>query len=228
MGLYLEKGDEQFNAQMKNLAGKIDKYSTTLGLTANEVTSIKTDAAAFDYAVTIQLMSQSFAKNVTSFKQLLRNGRGQVLSDPPEAPVLGTPPAMPRANMESRIRSILQRMIHHPAYNKGIGEDLGIEAPIAVFTPVSGKPKFTINFSSGGYPNLRWKKGKYQGVEIWKDTGAGFKKLDRDMRPDYIDKSNLPPQGTSATWSYKMIYLLNDELMGSWSDVVSITVHGEV
>jgi hypothetical protein len=39
---------------------------------------------------------------------------------------------------------------------------------------------------------------------------------------------NLPPQGTSATWKYKMIYLINDEPVGNWSDVVSVTVSGEV
>lgn len=228
MGLYLEKGDVPLRIQMKNLAGKIDNYAAALELTAAEVTSIKKDAAALDYVVTIQAMTQTFAKNVTAFKKLLRTGGVQSLGPPPVVPTLGSPPAMPLPNMETRVRSILQRMVHHPAYTGAIGEDLGIEAPIKVFAPSSGKPKFSIELSSGGYPNLRWKKGKFQGVEIWKDAGAGFAKLDRDMRPDYIDKSNLPAAGSSATWKYKMIYLLNDEIIGNWSDAVSVTVNGEV
>jgi hypothetical protein len=48
------------------------------------------------------------------------------------------------------------------------------------------------------------------------------------MRPDYIDKSNLPAAGITAVWKYKMIYLLKDEVIGNWSDVVTVTVHGEV
>src|SRR6266446_1189694 len=73
-------------------------------------------------------------------------------------------------------------------------------------------PDSKIEMSSGGHPNLRWTKGKFDGVEIWKDSGTGLVKLDRDMRPDYIDKTNLPANGTAAVWRYKMIYLMNDEV----------------
>jgi hypothetical protein len=105
---------------------------------------------------------------------------------------------------------------------------LGIAAPASTFNPADGKPDFFIEFSSGGHPNLRWTKGKFDGVEIWKDSGTGFVKLDRDMKPDYIDKTDLPKLGVAAVWKYKMIYLMDDEPIGNWSDVVSVTVHGEV
>jgi hypothetical protein len=95
---------------------------------------------------------------------------------------------MTAVNIESRFRILIQRMIHNTAYTTAIGQDLGIEAPTSVFNPANGKPAFFIEMSSGGHPNLRWTKGKFQGVEIWKDAGTGFTKLDRDMRPDYIDK----------------------------------------
>jgi hypothetical protein len=96
------------------------------------------------------------------------------------------------------------------------------------FNATTGKPDFFIEFSSGGHPNLRWTKGKFEGVEIWKDSGTGFAKLDRDMRTDYIDKTNLPVAGATAIWKYKMIYVVSDEVVGNWSDVVSVFVMGEV
>ncbi len=138
---------------------------------------------------------------------------------------------MPAPNIEQRFRALLQRIVHSTNYTKAIGEDLGIEAPDTAAAKAAmkdGKPEFKIEMSSGGYPNLRWTKGKYQGIEIWKDAGSGFVKLDRDMRPDYIDKSDLPASGTAAVWRYKIIYLMDDEPIGNWSDAVSVTVYGEV
>jgi hypothetical protein len=34
--------------------------------------------------------------------------------------------------------------------------------------------------------------------------------------------------GQSAVWKYKLIYVYNDETIGSWSDEVAVTVVGEV
>jgi len=228
MALVIERKDDAFNAQLKNFANKISMYGTTLGLTAGEIASIKADSLAVDYIFGNQRAMQTSARNYTAFKKMLRRGGGQSLGSVPVAPALGTAPPMPAANIEARFRSILQRITHHAAYTSAMGEDLGIEGAEVVFNSAAGKPKFSIVFATGGCPNLRWKKGKFQGVEIWKDSGNGFVKLDRDMRPDYIDKSPLPAAGVSAVWRYKMIYLMNDEVAGSWSDLVSVTVHGEV
>lgn len=228
MAINIKKGDVEFNMQLKNFASKISKYGTTLGLTPAEVTAVQADALAFDYVLNNQTAVQAFAQTYTSFKNLLRKGGGTQLGSMPVAPAFGAAPAMPAPNIEGAWRSILQRITNHPAYTTAIGEDLGIEGAIETFSATEGKPKFFIEPSSGGYPNLRWTKGKFQGVEIWKDAGKGFVKLDRDMKPDYIDKSNLPPAGESAVWRYKMIYLINDEHTGAWSDAVSVTVHGEV
>ncbi len=228
MATFIEKTDPAFNLQLKNFANKISNYSAALGLTAAEVTAIKADSAAFDYILSNQLAIQTFAQNYTTFKSQLRNGSGLTLGGLPAQPVFPAAPPMPGVNTESRLRNLLQRITHSTAYTTAMGQDLGIEASASIFNPAEGKPQFYIKFSSGGYPNLRWTRGKFQGVEIWKDSGTGFTKLDRDMRPDYTDKTNLPAAGATAVWKYKMIYLLKDEVIGNWSDVVSVTVHGEV
>jgi hypothetical protein len=123
---------------------------------------------------------------------------------------------------------MIQRIVNHLNFTPALGEDLGITSPVVAFSKASGKPTFSAQLTSGGYPLLVWLRGKFEGVEIWKDSGSGFVKLDRDMRPDYIDKSTLPAAGASAAWRYKMIYLINDEHVGVWSDVVTVTVYGEV
>ncbi len=231
MALNIEKTDIALNAQLKNFGNKIGTYSAALGLTAAEVAAAKADATAFDYIMTNQLATQTFGQTYTGFKNLLRKGGEQTLGVLPVQPVFAVAPPVPAANIEGRFRNLLQRIAHNSGYTTAIGEDLGIEAPDAAATKASlnaGKPDFKIEMSSGGHPNLRWTKGKFDGVEIWKDSGTGLVKLDRDMRPDYIDKTNLPASGTAAVWRYKMIYLMNDEPIGNWSDVVNVTVYGEV
>lgn len=41
---------------------------------------------------------------------------------------------------------------------------------------------------------------------------------------NYTDTAPLPANGQSAVWKYRCIYRNNDEQVGQWSDVASITV----
>lgn len=231
MATFIERTDAAFNAQLKNCANKIGTYSAALGLTAAEVAALKADALANDYVLNNQTTVQTFSQTYTAYKTLLRKGGEPVLGPLPVPAAFAAAPPMPAPDIEGRFRLLVQRISHSSGYTKAIGEDLGIEAPDAAASKANlgaGKPEFRIELSSGGHPNLRWTKGKYDGVEIWKDSGNGLAKLDRDMRPDFIDKTDLPASGTAAVWRYKMIYLMDDEPIGNWSDVVSVTVYGEV
>ena len=55
---------------------------------------------------------------------------------------------------------------------------------------------------------------------------GAFAFLTIDTVPDYLDTATLPVSGTSAVWRYKAIYRLNDEQVGSWSDIATIGVMG--
>lgn len=229
MAIYIEREDTKFAVQYSQFAQKIGTYAPTLGLTPAEVTSIQADADYMGYCVFNQPDIQAYAQTVTNYKNQMRYGNGTVLPGPfPAPPTLDPSPSLVAPNIEGRFRQLLQRITHSTAYTTAMGEDLGIEAPVTPFNPQDGKPSFSISLSSGGHPNLKWVKGKFQGVEIFKNTGNGWQRLDKDFSPDYIDKSPLPAPGQTANWSYKMIYLYKDEVVGSYSDEVSITVTGEV
>jgi hypothetical protein len=63
------------------------------------------------------------------------------------------------------------------------------------------------------------------GPEIQVDRGTGvFAYLATDTMPDYLDTAALPAAVASAVWKYKAIYRFNDEQVGQWSDVASISV----
>jgi hypothetical protein len=55
---------------------------------------------------------------------------------------------------------------------------------------------------------------------------VGFVVFDKDTRPNFVDPTPLPEPGTSAVWKYRAMYLFNDNRVGDWSDVATITVGG--
>lgn len=230
MAIIISATDEGFATQMDAFCQNIDTYSAALGVSAGQVTQVKKDRDAYIYAYKSSVLVDGYKQEVTSWKNLLRRGSGsEVIPVFPVAPTLGAAPAAVDANVQGRFAQLIGEITAKAAYTKSIGEALHIEAPVTPFDPTTGKPAFRIELSSGGHPNLVWKKGKFDGVEIWKSTdGKNFSKFDTDLRPDYADKSDLPATGTTAVWTYKMIYIFKDAQVGAWSNPVSVTVYGEV
>lgn len=228
MKMYIETTDDGFSAQLKNFSDKISSYATTLGLADAEVQGVKKDATLFAYVMGGMYAYRSTALNYTAYKDLLRYGGDGTLGALPVAPTLPTPaPSVTTANVQARFSALVQKCMLSPNFTEAIGQDLGILGSNTPFNPQDGKPTFKIEFSSGGHPNLVWKKGKFQGVDIHKSLdGVNFTRLDKDFSPDFIDKTELPDAGKSAVWYYKMIYLYKDEIVGNWSDVASVTVSG--
>lgn len=230
MATFINTTDEGFDSQLNNFCNKIDTYNTLLGVSAGQVTAIKLDRDNFHYAVHCAQLIDSYKQTVTAWKNLLRYGnKAEILPAFPAQPTLPAAPAAVDANVQGRFAALIQQIVANTNYTTSIGEDLGIVAPVSPFNPNDGKPEFKIEFSSGGHPNLKWKKGKFQGVEIWKCIdGKTWARLDKDFSPDFIDKSELPPAGQSAVWNYKMIYLYKDEVVGKYSAEQSVTVYGAV
>ena len=225
--ILIERTDAAFNLQLKNIANKISGYAPLFGLSAAVVAATKADSLAFDYALNSMVTIQTYSHNYTKFKTELRHGHVSNLGGFPALPVLGTAPAAVPADIETRLRALLQTIIHHPNYTTAIGQDLGIVGAPSVFNPQDGKPLFTITLTAGGHPNLSYTRGNFDGAEIWKDSGAGFMKLERITQTSYTDLTPLPAANVAVVWHYKMIFLYKDEVVGAYSDVVSITVNGQ-
>jgi hypothetical protein len=227
MQTIIQREDEAFILQLMNFNSKVSTYAVLLGLAPDKLTALDADQELLIYVFENMLQYRAFAESNTAYKKLLRYGNGnQVLG--PVPPVVGVAPTPTAANVQKRFAEIIQDCVRSPNFTTAIGEDLQILAPTTPFNPAEGKPVFTIAFSSGGYPVIKWKKGKYEGVEIWKKINGTFVRIDKDYKPDFTDKSDLPPLGQSAAWTYKLIYMYNEEQAGQWSDEVSVTVYGEV
>ena len=68
----------------------------------------------------------------------------------------------------------------------------------------------------------------YCNLSGWVERGidSPFTRLTINTEPNTTDTWPLPAPGASAILKYKAIYLLHDEQVGQWSDVLSISVGG--
>jgi hypothetical protein len=225
--IYLESTDEKLSIQMINFSSKVGAVATTFGLTPAEVASILADAIYFSWAVVNYKKVETNKKDWTTFKSILKKPAINVTSNPaPVAPTLDVAPTAVAPGVVYRFTTVVNRIKAHPAYSTAIGQNLGIESLNSGTTNKDTAKPIIKAILRGGKVDLVWKKGKFSGIVIEKDSGAGYVMLDKDFQPDFTDATPLPAPGQSALWKYRASYLLKDNKVGVWSDEVSITVTG--
>jgi hypothetical protein len=224
---FIDRTEDGFLKQLDNFLSKIGNYASVLELSASKIAALRSDQTFLKFIVALALSYKTTSAGLTKYKEALRLG-GDVLGALPQLPAL--PAALPTATsagVEGRFRELVQDIARHGATTDAILKDLGIAATDAVVDNSVAKPEFYLEYTSGGYPLIVWKKSRFEGVEIWKSTdGLNFSKLDKDFKPDFIDKSDLPATGKAEKWHYKLIYLVNDEHVGQFSDAQNIAVSG--
>ena len=139
------------------------------------------------------------------------------MGDIPALPVLptGVVPVVTSGGVIQRFRDIVQDTVNSKNITKDIMSSLGILAPESKEDNNFAKPEFHLTYSSAGHPMIVWTKGHFDGVEIWKSIdGINFTKLDKDIKPDYIDKSDLPAATKAEKWYYKLIYFMDKYQVG--------------
>jgi len=82
------------------------------------------------------------------------------------------------------------------------------------------------SYLQAGHPVIVWNKGKASAVEIWVDrtNDNNFVLLSVNTKPNVTDLTPLPAGGSGALWKYKAIYHLDDQPVGLWSNIISVTV----
>jgi hypothetical protein len=227
---FVEREDAEFATQIKTFADGLDSTTApngaTVGMTSGEITEAKNDAAYVKYVQEQQDKAKGFSQSYTKYKNDLRKGSDVAIVEP-VFNVPGTVPTAVTAGVEDRFRAKVAKVKKSGSYTRGIGEAWHIEAPeVTVEIEV---PEFSIEFVTG-HPVIKWKKKNSDGIEIWKERGdgKGFVHVGNDTKSPWIDKDDLPPTGQSAVWSYKIVYLINDEQVGGFSAVVTVTVSSDV
>lgn len=226
MGYYLEETDEKLAIQVNNFANKIDTYAAMFGFTAAETLSMRYDAMFLTWVVNNNKKIDTYKKNWTALKNQTIKGDGSTATTIPPPPTLDAQPAAVAPGVLKRFTTMVNRVKVHAAYTVAIGQNLGIEAAAPATMVLSDAKPVLKTTMNGDKVVVEWKKGKFSGVLLEKESGSGFVVLDKDFVPDYLDNTPLPAAGQTAIWKYRAIYLLKDEKVGQWSDEVSITITG--
>ena len=226
---YLPKSDEGKGVWLNNFSEKLPNHAAALGISADTLTSVQNDAKMFNYMVNLVNAFKNGQGERVGYKDILKFG--------PEGTVLGPVPVFnnvpPPANVQSgifiRIRRLVQNIKSNNSYNESIGSDLGIIGSETDEVIMEMKPVLKVRMAAGK-PEIVWKKGKADSIDIYVDRGDGksFVYLANDSNPNFRDNSEIPAGAEISEWKYKAIYRIRDEQVGQFSDVASAVVKKEV
>ncbi len=222
--------NEEMAIWLFNFSSKLPLYSAQYYIHPDEVTDMHQSSAYFTYVVSYHQKIDRYKKATTAFRDRLRDGDPvkDEIANLPVLPAFDPPPVAVPTGIFKRAAAIAQRIKKKKGFLLSDGYNLGIIAPKSNFNPQTAQPTFTLRLVNGGHPEIVWKKGKMDGVEIYvkRSPAEEFAHYASSQYPNYIDMHTLPEQGTSAIWSYRLIYRYKDKLAGLWSAEAFITVTG--
>jgi hypothetical protein len=175
----------------------------------------------FAYLVNQVEIYTSAKEQRVDYKNLIKDGPiGTPGGALPVAPAAGTVPAVVAPGIFPRLAQQVQRIKNSPTYTDAIGKDLGIIGAQVTVDTATMKPSLGLVIK-GGQVEVQWTKGDADSIRIESDKGSGWQFLSIDSVPHYTDTT---PITAPATWKYRAMYIVADELVGQWSDVASIGV----
>ena len=211
----------------ENMILKFPPLFAALGFTDEEQKAFLDDVRMMIYLITASQSAAAEAKAQTAYKKQMMNGvadGGNALPLP--VLTLVTPPGViTEPGVIPRIRANVQRIKAHPGYTNAIGEQLQIVGTTAPAPNLQdAKPTFKA-LAKVASVILDWVKGKFDGVVIESKRGTEtvFMFLDKDFKSPFEDTRPNLVAGQPEVRRYRMLYLLNDEPVGIWSDEVVIT-----
>lgn len=128
---------------------------------------------------------------------------------------------------EANARSLANRLKAHPAYTEALGQQLGIIGPEDTTDLSQAKPTLTAAAVNPGNVTIGFNKSTSDGVMIHGKRGDEqvFVLLAWDTRSPYVDNRpnlNAGPENRE----YRAQYFKDDEPIGQFSDVLTVTVPG--
>lgn len=210
-----------------NMLLKFPPISSSVGFHAAETAAFLNDVTTMIFIIDSSQSAQAESKAWTAYKKQMMEG---VADGAIELPIpITTAPAVPAdmkgAGLIPRIRAAIAQIKAAPGYTDAIGEQLLIVGDGADdLNPNDGKPEFKA-LPKFGSVILDWKKGDFDGVliESMRGTETAFSFLDKDYKSPFPDMRPNLVAGVPEVRRYRMIYLLDDQVVGVWSDEVVIT-----
>jgi hypothetical protein len=129
-----------------------------------------------------------------------------------------------RDQVFTHVRHTVRKIKLDPAYTASLGESLGIIGSEATVDVDNAKPVLIAEAKPNGVVELTFNKEPYQGVAIYskREGETQFTFLARDTYAPYNDSRPCLVTGKPELREYRAIYLLADDEVGQFSDVVIV------
>ncbi len=244
---YLPTKETERVTWLFNFNNKLPGYAVLFGLTPTEITQIADDTSMYGYIILQTEARKTDTKNITEYKSKLSFAPiGTPIGPVPVPEIIAAPTAVP-AGIFTRLSGLIKQIKGKATYTTDIGDDLGIIGEDTIFDPTTLKPVLKIKLNTGGHPVIKCRKNKTDRFNLYVDrrNGSGMKFLATISKTQYIDMYPLPNGGggapvppgpgvpgpapapvgqIAAVWDYKAAYVIDDEEVGEYSDLTSITV----
>jgi len=212
---------------LNHLTTALPPYANLLNISGEDLNLLNADCTSFRYTLQSANDMQAYSQNWTAYKNQLRDGTsGSAIW--PMSPAVAQPiPSAVSPGVVPRLSALVAQIKANKNFTDAIGKDLWLIGATQIIDPSTWKPILSIQ-NQAGHPIICWTKGHAAAIEIWVDRGDGnsFIHLAINTEPNTTDKCPIPVTGNSQVWKYKAIFLLHDEQVGQWSDVISVSVGG--
>lgn len=222
---FMPTNDDDRADLLEHLVETLPAYAELLDISTQDLDELKIDTVSFRYSLRTMGIMQASSQKWTTTKNELRDG-GSSIDSWPAPPLLPEPiPPIAKPGIMSRLSALAARIKTHKNYTTAIGHDLWLIGGEQKIDPSTWQPTLS-SYLQAGHPVIVWTKGKASAIEIWVDrtNDNNFVLLSVNTKPNVNDLTPLPIGGSGALWKYKAIYHLDDQPVGLWSNIISVTV----
>ena len=226
----IPRSDNELMLWHRNFAARFAAHATALGFTQAEVDAVQADDAMLSYLVGDLLPTYAGALQArTVYKNRIKEGPvGAPAGSLPPAPNMTAPPTAVPPGILPRVRQLVARIRVAPGYTEAVGADLGI---VGADTSTSDAPDMTARPTAKAHAiaayqvQVDFSKGRFDGVFIEsRRTGeTDWTGLGVDNYSPFIDTRPLLEAGKPEVREYRLRYVLRDQPVGDWSDIISAT-----
>jgi hypothetical protein len=198
----IPKKDGDFYTNLKFLGDNAPAQKVVLNISDDDLATLKADAILFKSKLDALNAADAVYSQVSVDKQNTR------------------------VAVEGRERAIIRRLKSATGYTDPIGQALKIVGPDDNTDMTTAKVDLTATILAHG-TELGFTKLKSDGVNLYtkRDGDADFVFLAHDTVSPYVDNRPLLVPGKPEVRYYKAIYVVDDEEVGFFSDVVVITAY---
>ena len=211
---------------LQNFALKLNVYVGTAGIVAGDVTLVNGYRDMYQWIINRTDQIRTVSQDLTEWKRLLAEGPiGTPIGAAPIAPVYPAVPYLvtPVAGIFPLIIQLAERIRNTAGFTTAIGEDLGIVPPGG--GSVLGDPVLELVALPDSEVRVKWVKSTADGllVEGQRAGETTWTVLGTDNNSPYLDARDPLTAGQPEVRRYRGRYVVNDEPVGNYSAVASVT-----